>query len=159
MCHKQSQSLTAKYQTQSGSALVIGIFILVVMLLLGTALTRTLNKSADSIAYEVLGTRAYQAANIGVQHRLATIFPLDSASQYCAGGDITGADPGDVLNDPNYLTSIEGVDGLRNCRVTQVSCVDFKVNDVVYYRIRSTGECDIDGTQTSRTVEVEARSL
>lgn len=74
----QNKRLTSGSRTgQQGSSLVIAIFILVVMLLLGVALTRVLSTSSETIAYEVVGARAYQAANIGLQRRLTELFPLN----------------------------------------------------------------------------------
>jgi len=147
---------------QSGSALVLAIFILVVMLLLGATLTKTLNKGADAIAYEVLGTRAFQAANIGVQARLAQVFPLNNNTLHCDGTDITttanGYDSADNTI-PVALANLNGVQGLNNCNVTAISCSDFKEDGVVYFNVEATGQCSIDGSVTSRTVEVEARSL
>ena len=149
----------SKKNQQNGSSLVLAIFVLVVMLLLGTALVRMLATSSQSIAYEVLGARAYQAANIGVQDRLATLFPIGTSPQYCLGIDISLPDPGDSPVVANYLTNIANVDGLNNCIVSELSCTDFKVDDVVYYQVRSTGQCTAGDITTSRTIEVEARSL
>ena len=147
-------------KSQQGSSLLLAIFVLVVMLLLGTALVRMLGTTSESIAYEVVGTRAYQAANIGASHRLSMIFPIDGPTLDCEGVDIASYDG--ATNDntvPIILNSLNSVDGLKKCQVSALTCDDFSVDNVIYYRIRSTGQCDIDGNQTSRTVEVEARSL
>ena len=56
---------------QKGSALVLAIFIIVVMTLLGTALVRMISTNAETIVYEVVGIRAYQAAQAAIQRAAA----------------------------------------------------------------------------------------
>ncbi|MFD2167780.1 hypothetical protein ACFSJY_16120 [Thalassotalea euphylliae] len=144
-------------QRQGGSILVLALFILVVMFLLGAALARLLSSGAEATAYEVLGTRAFQAANSGAQLKLLDVFPLDTATpQNCSAGDATT--PTDSATN-NY--SFVNVDGLNNCSAT-VSCNMQEVDGVYYYQLTSTGQCVIDsaeGVTTSRTIELEARSL
>ena len=59
----------------SGSALVIAIFVLVIMTLIGSALIRMQSSSAETVVYEVMGTRAYAAAQTGIQWQLTEVFP------------------------------------------------------------------------------------
>ena len=153
------------FQKQQGSILVLAIFIMVVMLLLGAALVRLLSSSAESIAYEVVGTRAYNAANTGLQAKLSALFPLNSNALQCdevtpvtglIDGDLA---PADIISN-DYLPNLNNVAGLKNCSVTQMVCSNFKQDDVTYFKLTSTGECLMDGGQvTSRTVVVEARTL
>ena len=67
------------HRRQSGSALVTAIFVLVIMTLLGSALIRMQSSSAETVVYEVIGTRAYAAAQAGVQWQLTELFPLNTA--------------------------------------------------------------------------------
>lgn len=160
----KNQSL-GSLKSQQGSILVLALFIMVVMLLLGAALVRMLSSSAESIAYEVVGTRAYNAANSGLQVKLSALFPLNSASMQCdevnsvaslVDGDLA---PPDTISN-NYLPNLNNVDGLSNCSVTEMVCSNFKQDDVTYYKLTSTGQCLMDGGEvTSRTVVVEARTL
>lgn len=138
-----------RYQNgQRGSSLVIAIFIIVVLSALGAALVNMLDSSQESVAYEVLGTRAYTAAQSGLQWQLAEIFPLSSNGMSCKSqADINSTAP-------TFLN----VKGLAQCNVS-VTCTDFERESIRYYSITSTGECTIDGEVTSRTVAVEARSL
>ena len=132
-----------------GSALVIAIFILVVMTLLGSALVKMLSASAESVAFEVLGTRAFQAAQIGIEWELQKLFPLNSSAIACQSQAIINS------NKPNLST----IDGLYSCRIEALTCSSFEVNSVTYYTVESTGQCDINGEVTSRTLQVQARSL
>lgn len=131
---------------QQGSALVIAIFIIVVMTLLGSALVRMIGSNAETVAYEVIGTRAYQAAQAGTQRKLSEIFPLLPGVGICT-----------AVNDEYDFSAIEG---LNNCKAVSVNCSeDTTVNDITYYTITSTGQCTVAGVFTSRKIEVKARSL
>jgi len=131
---------------QRGSAIVIAIFVIMVMALLGVALVKILSSSAESVAYEVIGTRAYATAQTGAQWQLLEVFPHDRNTATACKNNIIA---------PN----LSNVEGLANCRAT-VSCNDDGVFDgKTYYVITSVGQCAIGGVITSRTVEIEARSL
>ncbi len=133
-----------KGKKNRGSALVIAIFVIIVMTLLGTALVRMLSSSAESIVYEVLGTRAFQAAQIGAQWQLQQIFPVIGAVQLCSNAT------------PPVLSTIEG---LESCEISALVCTSEEIESVRYYEITSTGQCDVAGVLTSRTVQVQARNL
>jgi MSHA biogenesis protein MshP len=135
----------SRLTTHSGSALVLALFIIVIVTLLGTALVRMISSNAETIAYEVLGTRAYQAAQAGAQITLEEVFPLSTA------GVCNAINP----NNPNDFT---GIDGLDNCQAI-VGCTDRTVDGITYYTITSTGQCEFLEIFTSRTIEVQARSL
>ena len=139
---------------QQGSALVMALFIIVVVLMLGTALVKVLQSGEESFAYQVIGTRAYAAANSGAQKRLQELFPLASASLRC--GAVNGSGES---NNTVPLVSIGGADGLQSCSAT-VECNDFEYDSVIYYTIKSTGQCGAStDVKTSRTIEIQARSL
>jgi len=143
MCHKLSVNL--KNQQQQGSALVIAIFIIVVMTLLGTTLVRMISSTAETIAYEVIGTRAYQAAQAGAQRKMSELFPLLPSVGVCSSG---------------VTFDFSTIEGLENCRALAVQCTnDATVDGVSYYTVTSTGQCDVAGVLTSRKIEIKAKSL
>lgn len=136
-------------ERQSGSALVIAIFVLVIMTLLGSALIRMQSSSAETVVYEVMGTRAYAAAQTGIQWQLKEVFPLNTIGiircKRNSDGDI----------EINEL-DISGVTGLENCKF-DISCDDSISHEgVQYYKLTSTGSCSVAGVETSRTLEIEA---
>lgn len=136
-----------KRANQQGSMLVLAIFVLVVFLLLGTTLTKILSSGDESITYEVIGIRAYAAANSGAEFALQKLFPLNgSVVQACSA----------IGTPPN----ISNVTGLFDCYLT-VTCSQFSTPDsVTHYKITSLGECKIDdNNSTSREVVIEARTL
>jgi len=135
-----------KANKQNGSALVLALFIIVVMTLLGTFLVRMISSNAETIAYEVIGTRAYQAAQAGAQRKLSEVFPLLPSSTQCS-------------LDSSY-NEFSTVKGLENCEATDVDCeASLPIDSIIYYTITSTGQCDVGGVFTSRTIEIKARSL
>jgi len=147
---------------QQGSALMLALFIIIVVTLLGSTLVKVLSTSSESIAQEVIGTRALMAANSAMQAELQLLFPLNTAiSGYCEPD----------INDKSYDFSTSGmnIDGLYHCQA-ETSCslyftdLDTGIN---YYRLTSTGKCgsgaiaadSTDVVISSRTIQVEARNL
>jgi len=143
MCLKLELSNTANRKNQRGSSLVIAIFIIVVLSLLGAALVRMLNSSAESIVYEVYGTRALQAAQSGIQLKLAELFPLSAGTPKC---------------DDVVTKSFSNTLGLENCAYS-TSCISNNGGNITIYIIESRGTCEVAGIFTSRTLEVVARDL
>ena len=130
---------------QKGSALMLALFVMIIMTLLGTVLVKMYNSSSEAVAYEVLGTRAYAAAQTGIQWQLTEIFPLNETNITLCTSTI----------EPDISTA----KGLENCSFS-VSCdSNISFNGIQYYTLESVGSCDVAGIKTSRTIEVEARSL
>lgn len=138
----------------TGSALVIAIFVIIVMSLLGAALVKIMESSHENVAFEVLGTRAYAAAQTGVQWQLQQIFPLAAV-----GAPPQAIQCSVISNSPPSISHMPGMQGCEIILDAVSACEDFEHNNVRYYRVTSTGQCQIDGEVTSRTVQVEARSL
>lgn len=144
---------------QHGSALIISLFIIVVMTLLVAALSKLLISSTESVSYEVLGTRAFFAAQSGVEYGLAQLFPLTTAtdpsgsSSYCAiaTGQLDGAAA-------EQIVPLNTASGLQNCSFT-LNCKSARPTlvsgETIYYQLVSTGTCGSGSLQTSRTVEIE----
>ena len=157
---------TIKYLPQAnpfvrskGSALILALFIIIVLTLLGVALTRVLSTSNETIAQEVIGTRALMAANSAMQAQLQQLFPLNA----------TGTCP--VITLPALTANYDftTIDGLYHCKANTSCSLYFTdpATGVNYFRITSTGECgsgdfsieNSDAVLSSRTLQVEARSL
>ena len=141
-------NITLKKSKQKGSALVIAIFIIIVLSALGAALVKMLDSSQEGVAYEVLGTRAYTAAQSGLQWQLSEVFPLNSGAIACKSQTATNS----------RTPTFNNTQGSAQC-IINVTCTDFELDSIRYYTITSSGECALDGEVTSRKVAVEARSL
>jgi MSHA biogenesis protein MshP len=143
---------TVNRKNQSGSALVIAVFVLVIMTLIGSALIRMQSSTAETVVYEVMGTRAYAAAQIGIQWQLTEIFPLNTTGTTLCRRNSAG---NIEINEPD-ISEVEGVQGCK----FKITCDDsIEHDDVQYYTIRSKGSCEVADIKTSRIVEIEARSI
>lgn len=147
--------ITQQKKDAQGSALILALFIIIILTFLGVALMRVLSTSSETIAQEVIGTRALMAANSGMQAQLQKLFPLNSAVSSCPSGPI-----------PVY--DFTTIDGLYHCKAT-TECSKYFTDtgpdvvssddDIKYYRLKSTGECGTGNIVSSRTIQAEARSL
>jgi MSHA biogenesis protein MshP len=152
-------------KNHQGSALMLALFIIIVLTLLGGALVKILSTSSETIAQEVIGTRALMAANSAMQAELSLLFPLSI--------DLATPQPTGTCNATNTYplqTSGNDIHGLYHCRAS-TTCKPYHNRELItYYRLTSTGECgssDIPKTtensaaivKSSRTIQVEARSL
>jgi MSHA biogenesis protein MshP len=148
-----------KPKKQQGSAIVLALFIIVVMSLLGTAMVRMLSANAENIVYEVVGTRAYFAAQAGMQEGLHNIYPLQAPAEDCTAlSPIPFTLPFTLVN-RNY-----GNEGLLNCSATVIvtNCESIATAGGVFeyfYLIESTGQCTAGDITTTRIIEVQSRSL
>jgi len=143
---------------QQGSALMLALFIIIVLTLLGSALVRILSTSSETIAQEVIGTRALMAANSAMQAELAVLFPLNATST-CA------AEPASRQTAPSF----SDIEGLYHCEAKTSCSLYFTdpITNINYYRLTSTGECGSSAiladskavVKSSRTIQVEARNL
>lgn len=128
---------------QQGSAIVIAVFIIVVMSLLAAALTRMLQDSQQSIGYEVFGSRAYLAANAGVEQGLLKLFPL--------GGGVAVCDATSTL-DLSAQTAFHGC-------VVNYTCAAKTVDASTLYQIDSTARCNAGEFVTRRKIQAQAKEL
>ncbi|WP_215399423.1 PilX N-terminal domain-containing pilus assembly protein [Rheinheimera oceanensis] len=127
------------YKKQRGSALVIAVFVIVVMLALAVGLSRLLVSSSETVVYEVQGTRAFFAAQSGLELALTQLFPLGApAATSCPAG---------ISNPVNFSDT-----ALNGCRVI-VNCNAYP--DMFWLSSRS--ECTANEFTTSRTVQIEVR--
>ena len=125
--------------------LVVAIFVLVIMALLGFAMVRMLSGTVDSGVQQVLGLRAMNAAQSGMEAKMAQVFPLDN------GGHDETQCPGTAINHDFTVA------GLEDCSVTASCVVGYQDAEVRYYRFIGTGQCQADEFITSRTVSVDAK--
>ncbi len=151
---KYSSLTLLKIAKQRGSALLLALFVMIVLMLFGTRMVDILSTGSENIAQEVLGTRALAAANSGIEARLQQLFPLNGVAGTC-------------LASPPVI-NFAAIVGLQNCQAT-TTCTSNNYLGETYYRLTSTGTCG-SGTLTSssasnnivissRSVQVEAKNL
>ncbi|MCA1806578.1 MAG: hypothetical protein LC687_01760, partial [Actinobacteria bacterium] len=108
--------------------------------------------SSDSVVTEVLGARAYQAAQTGLNIAMMEVFPLNepSVDSVDACDDIT-------LPDPIQFSSTDDP-GLAQCSV-KVQCLETAFRGDTYFELSATASCGSGNSTASRTVSVEVTGL
>jgi MSHA biogenesis protein MshP len=148
---------------QQGSSLVLALFVIIILTLLGSILMRMISTSSETVSQEVIGTRAYMAANSAMQAELQLLFPLNG-SETCPLAPLAAS-----VRTHDFSTSGMNIDGLYDC-TAEVSCswyATHPITDERFYRLTSTGECGAGTIEpgskavviSSRSIQVEARSL
>lgn len=132
------------FNKQRGLSLVIAIFILVVLSLLGAAMINILSIGTESVAREVLSTRALFAAESGAERKLNEIFN--------PGGSV---EPGECTNETYAQADLGGIQGCADLSVV-ISCVLVPVNGINYFTITSEASCGATGSAAVRRVQVQA---
>lgn len=127
---------------QSGMSLVLAIFVLVVMSLLGAAMLNILRSGSDSVAREVVSSRALMAAESGAQRLLNEIFPPGGATLTASCGDKSYA-----------------MNGLFACNTVEVSCQFLTIDSIDYFTLSSTGRCGPTGDESVRIIQVQAKGI
>lgn len=137
--------------------LVISVFVILVMGFLGLAMTQLLSSATNSIAFEVMGQRALNAARAGLERNVARVFAFDYSETDGVTGD--GIQPSQCqANQPPV--SLNGVVGFANCQYS-LNCQ--RLTGVTgsgsgdYFRFESTGLCQVSDVVVSRTVAIDAR--
>lgn len=140
---------------QRGSLLITSLFVAIVLLAIGLALTRVIEGGAQANAVEYYGSKAFLTAQSGIEWKLQKLFPLDNSKGPC-----------DNSVPPNDFTNAKY---MENCQFIELSCRSIDdVSDantiggsalVTVYRITSTASCDSGQWTTQRSINVEAKTL
>ena len=139
---------------QRGSLLITSLFIAIVMLALGLALTRILQSSSHANAVEYYGSKSFLVAQSGIEWKLNQLFPLDiSSPQVC----------------DNSTPNFESTAFMQDCQFIEVTCssvigisdANSSSGTVNLYRLTSTASCNTGFGEwaTERSVSVEAKTI
>ncbi|PMN68650.1 MSHA biogenesis protein MshP [Enterovibrio norvegicus] len=142
------RSISPFRRHQKGSMLIVSVFTITALAALGAALMQINWSQSDTTAREVLGARAWFAANSGTESAMARLFPhaMDVAKPPVADCDETPR-----------VTKFN-TDGLRGCSVS-VTCKVIGENELAQYRIESKGECGSGHLKVVRVQESWAKEL
>lgn len=132
------------YYAQRGSALVIAVFVIVVMLALALSMARLLSSSAETVVYEVQGNRSLFAAQSGLELALTELFPLNNGTAGCAAVSAAHTFSGPAL---------QGCSASLSCKAYTATTP----GAVPLFQLSSTANCVAAGFLTSRTVQIEVR--
>ncbi len=133
---------TPSRRRQGGFSLPVVVGVIVLAAVLGAAMVNLVATGQQSVALEVVSTRAFYAAESGAQFGMQRLFPPSGGAASCANASVSFA-----------------TNGLSGCSAT-VSCTSTgPVNGTMFYTITSSGSCSSGPTQATRTIQVKARSL
>lgn len=127
---------------QRGLSLATAIFVITVMAILAAMIFQLVRSNAESTQEEILLSRAFHAAETGVQFGLNKVFPPDPMATPAACPFVP-ASTGNFTFDQ---------DGLNAC-TAEVTCMQVTVDSVNYITLKSKGTCG----DVSRTVQVRAQ--
>ncbi|MBV7297973.1 MSHA biogenesis protein MshP [Enterovibrio paralichthyis] len=133
---------------QRGSMLIIAVFAITALAALGAALMQISWSQSDTTTREVLGTRAWLAANSGTEMAMARLFPLVTAESPIPSADCSATPVIVPFNDK----------GLSGCSVS-VTCQVEGTGELAQYRVESKGMCGSGAHKVVRVQESWARGL
>lgn len=147
MCRKENVLSVKK---QSGSALIIAVFIIIVISLLGAGLVSLQKDSAEGASYEVYAARAYLVAYSVGETALAKLFPLGSSD--ASESTCSGSDNEIKATLPNGTAGFYGCTAKYTCNITSSAVA-------THYTVVSEATCKTSQINTRRQITVEAVSL
>ena len=151
MPHKPYLIQKRSLKQQSGSMIVVAIFVIIIISLLGAALISLQRDSAEGTSYEVYASRAYLSAYSASEIALVALFPLNSSAANatnCTGADIAVTLGSDI--------------GFHGCSANYQCQILLPANSAslpTRYRVVSTAVCENAQTVTRRQIMVEASNL
>lgn len=136
-----NQQFQPSAQRQSGSVLIIAIFVILFGTLILLALARLTTSSSTTLIYEVQGQRSYWLAKSTLDLGFVQLFPLNQAAQSCTA--------------VNTSMRNWNSDDWAGCR-SQLTCDDETVDGKKWYLLTSTAWCGDGDLLTSRVLSAEA---
>lgn len=130
--------MSLNFVKQRGSALVIAVFVIVVMLALTIGLARLLVSSSETVVYEVQGNRTLLAAQSGLEIGLSQLFALNSTTGSCSN----------TSSSINFKTP-----AMAGC-IVALSCKTFAGPPIIY-QLTSVANCQRGDFITQRQVQIE----
>lgn len=137
---------TINHRKQTGSMLVISLFVIIVLAMLGATMSKMVIGANVNFVTDLTGFRAHNAAQAGLEVLGSASFPLDSPIQQCN-------------STTNSNASFSNIPGFGNCSFTATcSTISVPKNGVAhyFYRFTSVGSCQVGDSFVSRTLSVEA---
>ena len=156
---------------QSGSILIVVIFVVVVMGLLAGTMARLEWSNQDTQSSEIMGNRAWFMAHSANEWALTQLYPLYQSSsdssvieRNCTAiGDNPNAMPALVTTVLNSMFSNESEYG--NCLIKSLTCSSYPLNDgsvdYTYFKLQAAASCgDSQGLfAVERTQDVVVKAI
>ena len=139
---------------QRGSALVVAIFVIVVLGLLVSVLSKLVRTSSDSAVIEVQGNRAFMAAQSGIQRAMLELYPVGGSFTACSDGLLADYDSFEIAAPTEECTARVTCEAYN-----EPSDPDYDEKIASHYRLESTGTCEAGNTITTRKLAIETRAV
>ncbi len=154
-------------KNQTGSVLIIAIFVIVVMGMLGLTLVRLQWSNQDTLTREVLGTQAWFLAHSGNEWGLTFMYPLDQTATAVELGDrcteLNNATPSPPTPSVAFNADESSAILIDNtpCTSLTISCTQRGAGEFMFFKISSVAVCGGVNTsfEVSREQEVWARAM
>lgn len=131
---------------QAGNLYIVAIFVIVVMGFLAAAITRMEWSNQDSLSRELLGTKAWFAANSVNEKALTLLYPLNATSSAVSSAcGVWGSS-----------SASEVMASYDQCQV-KTTCKNegtLELSNKTYYRIESAVTCGSDQFEVRRVQDV-----
>ncbi|MZI92725.1 MSHA biogenesis protein MshP [Vibrio sp. CAIM 722] len=139
--------MSPKIKKQSGNLYIVAIFVIIVMGLLASALTRMEWSNQDSISRELIGNKAWYAAHSINERALTTMYPLNTSSDVASACSTWNA---------NSSAGADVMASIPNCQWTSTCANEgtLSINSTTYYRIETTVICGSGNFQVQRVQDV-----
>ncbi|UPQ88302.1 MSHA biogenesis protein MshP [Vibrio sinaloensis] len=141
---------------QQGNLYIVVIFVLVVMGLLATALSRIELSNSDAHTRDVLGTQAWLMSHSINEMALTLFYPLDSTSSAIAahcdpdGNSATDGVSAQLITRANQL-----LDAVASCRTVALSCnVKGPLDGETFYLLESRVTCGSGLSEVVRSQQI-----
>lgn len=145
--------MPVRLKKQSGSAILIAIFVVIIVALLGASLASLQRSSAQGTSVEVYAARAYLSAYSASEIALTELFPVNSMT-----GNTMSATDCSVVN-KNPILPVNNV-GFHACTVENIcSSTAATVGVNARYNVVSTATCSSGDIISRRQITVEASAL
>lgn len=147
-CRRQklctAQKIYAGRKNQQGSMLVISIFIIIVISVLAASLSKILSSSADSVATEVYSSKAYYAAESGMESAIYRVLRTTLKCEAFPSKKDLGFD-------------VAGIKELENCEV-KMTCQEIVIDaDNSQFYLTSNAVCGTDNMRSQHRIEAEIK--
>lgn len=135
-----------KRKKQAGNLYIVAIFVIMVMGFLAAALTRMEWSNQDSLSRELLGTKAWFAANSVNEKAMTLLYPLNATSSAVSSACTAWASSSAA----GIMASYDQCSVVTTCQ----SEGTLSLNNATYYRVESAVTCGGGNFEVRRVQDI-----
>ncbi|CED71751.1 MSHA biogenesis protein MshP [Aliivibrio wodanis] len=130
------------YKNQTGGALVMLIFTVVILFSLAGSMLKLSENSQYSVSYEVLGTRAHWTARSAIEYGAQLLRPLNLPTASACFIDIAAI-------------SFQDFKGIDQCTASLLCTQYVSLDGNEHFRLESIASCTAGDISTQKRIQVE----